>query len=174
MEVRIDIKLKPEDMFRFHMYYAYHSSQGWMGILFGIVGVGAGLLTFGTLDLFYSVAYIVLGIAFFVYIPVVYYFRFVRAGKQLKENKVMSNVLHYTLSGEGVTVETDVDTGGETKAMLPWKQVYKAVTAKGMLMIFSTRQNAYLLPKEQIGDRLPEVAELLKKHLPAHRLQYRW
>ena len=36
MSIKFDIKLNSEDMYRFNMYHAYTSVQGWLSLIMGI------------------------------------------------------------------------------------------------------------------------------------------
>ena len=53
------------------------------------------------------------------------------------------NTQHFTIDEKGVTISQD----GE-EALLEWKQVYKVVDTKSNLLVYSTRVNAYVFPKE--------------------------
>lgn len=193
-------------MYRFHIYHAYHSSQGWISIFFGVVGIVAGILTFGKVDTFYSVAYIVLGVLFLLYLPLI--FR-LKAKTTLAASPVLCHPLHYTLSERGVTVRTDYlpaesaesanatdadkaetteeettddnanpadspEATNPSEATMSWDMVYKAVTTKQSLLIFSSRVNAYIIPKRFVAGQEEAVGKMLGDNLESHRLSYKW
>ncbi len=173
-QLKFDSQLKPEDMYRFQMYHAYTSFQGWSAILFGILGISAGIITFGKVDTFYTVAYIVLGVVFLLYLPVIFKSR---SKRLVESSEVLSNVLHYQLTEDGILVSTDVkpENGEEPEpVLLPWKNVYKVVTTKQELFIFSTRINAYVIPKTAVEGITREIGDFFRAKLPPHRLKYRW
>lgn len=69
MSAEFEVTITDKDMFRFNIYHAYHGCQGIIATLVGIwVLVMAGL-TFGKVNLMYTVLYIVFGILFLVYVP---------------------------------------------------------------------------------------------------------
>lgn len=83
----------------------------------------------------------------------------------LKTNAVLSGNLHFLVSEENITV-----TQGEENGVLEWNQVYKLVAGKKYIYIFSNRQNAYILPKEQLGDNYDKIVEIAKAKLEKFRL----
>ncbi len=58
---------------------------------------------------------------------------------------------------------------GDTKAILPWENVFKAVSTKDQLLIYSNKINAYILPLTQVKD-YEAIKKLMMKKLPDHRV----
>jgi hypothetical protein len=54
---------------------------------------------------------------------------------------------------------------------MPWEAVYKAVSTKRQILIYSTRINAYIIPREQIGDQYDAFVELAGKMLEPYRMR---
>lgn len=65
----------------------------------------------------------------------------------LQRSEALRNTQHFTIDEKGVTISQD----GE-EALLEWKQVYKVVDTKSNLLVYSTRVNAYVFPKRELGD----------------------
>ena len=82
------------------------------------------------------------------------------------------NVLKVTKDGasyideKGVTISQD----GE-EALLEWKQVYKVVDTKSNLLVYSTRVNAYVFPKRELGEHYEGVCNIMKQQLESYRLK---
>ena len=71
-----------------------------------------------------------------------------RVKQTMKTNKVLSGVLHYEISEEGIKV-----TSGDESGELPWNLVYQVLTRKNSVLIYSNRVNAYIIPNDQLGDK---------------------
>ena len=175
--VTFDAKLRAEDMYEFNLYHAYTSSQGWMSFVFAILAFVATAVTWGSVSMGYSIAYIVIGILFLVYMPIILKLR-----SKAQVSGVLQGTLHYSLEDRGVVVSvpgtevlvTEPNQPQEQEAVLPWNLIYKAVTTKNELLIFSNRVNAYVIPKREIEDISPDIKEALEDKLPVHRRKLKW
>ncbi len=165
MSIKFNVKLNCEDMYRFNLYHAYTSMQGILSILLSIAIVALLFFT-GKYEVFITSApYVALFLVFVFYIPITLW---IRSKRQVRHSEVLQGVLHYELTEEGITVSSDV---GDEKATLPWQYVYKAVTTKHNFLIYSNRVNAYVIPKAQVLEQLPEVFEAFEKHCEDYRLR---
>ena len=57
----------------------------------------------------------------------------------------------------------------EENALLEWKQIYKMVSTKHNVLIYSSRVNAYILPMEIVGGQYAALKELADKNLKKHQ-----
>lgn len=163
MSAEFEVTITDKDMFRFNLYHAYHGFQGIIATLVGIwVFVMAGL-TFDRVSVMYTVLYIMLGCLFLVYVPGNLY---LRSKKQISSSDILKNALHYKIDDTGVHVSQ-----GEQTADLEWKQIYKMVSTKNQLLIYSSRLNAYIIPKEAIGEQYQAILALAISHLESYRLK---
>ena len=78
----------------------------------------------------------------------------------------LKNSLHYCVDGEGISV-----TQGDADAKLMWDQVYKMVSTKNNVLVYSNRVNAYVIPRQQLGEKYCELAEIAKEKLPKYRVK---
>lgn len=69
MPIELDVKITDKDMYRFHMYHMYHSFTGWFSILISIIAFALAGLTWGELEVTYTILYIAFGIVFLFYFP---------------------------------------------------------------------------------------------------------
>lgn len=163
MSAEFDVTITDKDMFRFNIYHAYHGFQGIIATLVGIwVLVMAGL-TFGKVSVPNTMIYFVLGILFLVYVPGNLY---LRSKKQVSSSDVLKSALHYKIDDAGIHVSQ-----GEQTADLEWKQIYKMVSTKNQLLIYSSRINAYVIPKEIVEDQYETILGLAISHLESYRLK---
>ena len=92
---------------------------------------------------------------------------FPRQGKSaLAASEVLRGTLHYLVDENGFTVSQ-----GEESAKLPWDQIYKMVATKSNVLVYSTRINAYIIPREQLGEQYKELAKIANEKLPKHRVK---
>lgn len=54
---------------------------------------------------------------------------------------------------------------------LMWDQVYKMVSTKNNVLVYSNRVNAYVIPRQQLGEKYRELAEIAKEKLPKYRVK---
>lgn len=164
MPITFDITLKQQDLFRFNMYCTYTSPRGIISLVLGAVVLVIVAVSDSFSDFASAFPYLVLGLAFLFYLPISLR---LNAGVQLKRSEALSGTLHYTLTDRGVEVTAE---GLEEQAVLPWENIYKAVTTRRQFLIFSSRIHAYIIPKEQVLEKLPEIYELFAQHCQAYRL----
>lgn len=163
MSAEFEVTITDKDMFRFNLYHAYHGFQGIIATLVGVwVLIMAGL-TFGKVNLMYTIIYILLGILFLIYVPGNLY---LRSKKQISSSEVLKNALQYRIDDDGVHVSQ-----GEQTADLPWKQIYKMVSTKNQLLIYSSRLNAYIIPREAVREQYQTILGLAISHLEGYRLK---
>lgn len=161
MQAEFDINLTQEDVYRFSMYHNYTSFQGIFSILIAIAAFAAAVITRGEVTTTYTVLYVLFGIAFLVYVPLQLK---MSAKRQFRNSDQLRNTLHYQINDEGISVEQN----GET-ALLPWKQVYKITATKQNVLIYSTRVNAFILPRVQLGGEYETLKAIAQKNLEKYR-----
>ena len=111
----------------------------------------------------YAVMYGIFFVIFIGYIPVTLW---TKAKLALKSNKVLADTLHYEVSEDGIRV-----TQGEESGELPWKQIYKMISTRNNVLIYSGRKNAYIIPKSQLDGQYDRLAELANDRLEKFRVK---
>ena len=145
MPLKFDITLTAEDMYRFNMYQTYSGFHGWFSIAFSILIFVVAGVTRGKIEAAYTALYIV----FLVYPPVSLY---LRSKRTLAMSEVLRGTLHYEVDEEGLHVSQK-----EESALLPWEQIYKMVATKHNVLVYSSRINAYVIPRA--GGKLRGTAD---------------
>ena len=163
MNIEFDIKLSPKDMYRFNMYQTYTGFHGWFSIIGSIIIFIVAGLTYGGLETSYTVLYIAFGIIFLFYMPVTLW---IRSKSAIAASPVLKGTLHYLVDEKGLTVSQ-----GEESACLPWEQIYKMVSNKYNVLVYSNRTNAYVIPHEQLGDNYAALAKLANEKLANYRVK---
>ncbi len=164
MDLQFDIKLNSDDMYRFNMYHAYTSFQGWGSLLLGLLVVGIIAFSGDFHDLATAGPYLLIAAIFLLYVPISLK---TRSKRQILTSDVLKNVLHFSFGDDGITVTSDAN---DEEALLPWDCIYKVVQTKHNLLIYSNRVNAYIIPLSQVADRLPQILDCIKNNCEAYRL----
>jgi hypothetical protein len=163
MKVSFDVKLQSMDVYRFNIYQTYRGVQGWISIILGILSFVMAKTVWGEAEPPYVVMYVVVGLVFWFYLPITLW---LRVKVTMRTNTALSETLHYEVSESGFHVMQ-----GEEEGSMPWEAVYKAVSTKRQILIYSTRINAYIIPREQIGDQYDAFVELAGKMLEPYRMR---
>lgn len=163
MPIEFDITLTSKDMYRFNMYQMYSGFHGWFSVIVSILIFVVAGTTYGALELTYTVLYVAFGIIFLFYLPVSL---FLRSKHSLASSEVLRSTLHYAVGEDGFTVSQ-----GEASAELPWAQIYKMVGTKHNVLVYSNRTNAYVIPREQLGETYQPLADLAVSKLEKYRVK---
>lgn len=150
-------------MYQFNLYHAYHGFQGIVATLVGVWVLIMAVITFGKVEMMYTLLYLVFGVVFLVYVPVSLN---LRSKQQIRNSEILKQALHYKIDDAGIHVSQ-----GEETAELEWKQIYKMVSTRNSLLIYSNRVNAYVIPREAVGGKYEEVVGLAVNHLEGYRLK---
>lgn len=165
MTIEFDVKLTSQDMYRFNMYQVYSGVHGWVSVLAAILLWVMAVRTYGTVTMTYTVLYVLFGFVFLFYFPGTLY---VRSKHSIAASKVLSDALHYAVGETGFRVSQ-----GEESAELKWEQIYRMVATKHNVLVYSNRVNAYIIPREQLGENYAPLAELANAKLEKHRVKMR-
>ena len=163
MPIEFDAKITERDLYRFNLYHAYTGFQGIFAALIGLAVCAVAILTLGKVERVYSVLYLLFGVIFLVYVPVSLK---LRAKRQMLLSPALRDTLHYRVDEAGIHVSL-----GEQGADLEWKMIYKIVSTKSSLLIYSSRVHAYIIPRTQLGDKYEAVRALAGRKLEAYRLR---
>jgi hypothetical protein len=161
--VEFDITLKPKDMYRFNIYQVYSGFTGWFSIIVSIFMIGWSVYSYGRVPVGYTVLYIIFGIIFLFYMPINL---MIRSKTALASSEVLRNALHYKVDEDAIEVSQ-----GEASSRLEWDQIYKLVATKNNVLIYSNRTRAYVIPRDQLGDKFAELKAIAEQKLPKYRLK---
>lgn len=164
MPIEFDITLTAKDMYRFNMYQTYSGFHGWFSVIVSVLIFVVAGMTYGDIEATYTILYVVFGIIFLVYPPLSLS---IRSKHALASSEVLRNALHYVVGENGFTVSQ-----GDANAELPWTQIYKMVTTKHNVLVYSNRTNAYVIPREQLGETTYRaLAEIANSKLEKFRVK---
>lgn len=164
MPISFSVRLTDKDMYRFNMYHAYTSLQGILSVAVAVFIILVTVLARKKLDQGEILMYLALALVFVLYMPISLK---MRSKRQIALSEVLQSTLHYTLDEHGITVAAEVS---EETAVLPWDMVYKVVSNKKQILIYSNRVNAYVIPRECLEGKQEAVIKIFRQYLEDYRL----
>lgn len=156
MEVEFDVKIDGGVLYDYMLQHTYSSASGLLG-----TGVGALLIVAFTMQ--HSVIFLIAGLVILLYLP---WTLFLRSRQQALMTPAFKKPLHYRLDEEGITVSQD-----ESVEKQSWEQMYKAVSTSKSIIVYTTRVNASIFPKRDMGDQKAKVIEMISTHMPPDKVR---
>ncbi len=164
MKVELDIKLTAQDLFKFNMRQAYKGMQGFLSILLPVLVFAYAISTFGQVSIGSTIVYTGLGIMFLVYVPVSLW---LRVKKLVNDpNNALSKTIHYEFMEDAIRVSVE-----EENVEFQWENVFQMKGTKDMVLVYTNRINAYILPMEQVGEKYSQLSELAHSKLEKYRIK---
>lgn len=157
MEVEFDVKINAGVLYDYMLHHTYTGSAGILGSAVGALGVVAFFMNGYPL-------YLILGVIILFYQPVSLYMRAKRQALQ----PVFKEPLHYKMTEEGVTVSQ-----GETEQFQAWDDMFRAVSTGRSIILYTSRVNASIFPKADLGEKQAEVIAMISKHMPPKKVSIR-
>lgn len=159
MEVKTSVQLNTKQLYEFLMRHTYFSFGGILGLLLSVGGfVGFALLVGNeSISPVYLGTLFGIGLLFTVIQPLIIY---KNAKKQSKAYEKFP--LEYTISERGIEVRQD-DAEGSNE----WQNVMKIVSTKRLIIIYTSRVHAYVIPREALKDSMEDFKELVKNNCEA-------
>ena len=164
-----DAKISHKDMYGFNLYHSYHSSTGRLTVFIPLVVYGIAIyetITKGSSELSRLWPYLAIVTVMIFFNPISLYFQ---SKNQMADSPVLSDYLHYHIDDRGIEVSSN---HAEEPALLNWKGVMKVVERKTTMLVFSGKVNAYIIPKDQIGDT-EQFKKLCADHLESYRIHFK-
>lgn len=156
MRVEFDVKITAADLYD---YMLSHTYSGFSGLFGSIVGALFIIMYFSVGYFLYLIA----GAVILLYIPCSL---FLRAHKQVALNEAFKKPLHYVLTDEGVTVSQ-----GENEMFQEWDVVYRAKSTNRSLLIYTSKVNAWIFPKRDLGKDKEAVIQLISAHVAPNKVK---
>jgi len=157
LEFEFDVKMTSSALYDYNMHHAYTSVSGLLGTAVGF------LLLVGFSQNTEVIAMLVAGIIILFYMPVTLY---TRAKKQIMLNPAFKNPIHYKMNDEGVTV-----SNGEEEMLLEWDSMYKAYSTNQSIILATSKMNAWIFPKKDLGEDKYKLIEMLSTHMPPDKIR---
>ncbi len=156
--IELDIKIEAGDLYDYMLRHSYNSPAGILGSALAAVMILVALARSQWL-------FLIGGLAILLYLPWVL---FIRSRQQIMNNPAFKEKLHYKLDEEGLTI-----TQGEAEAKQGWGDMHKAVSTGRSIILYTSKVNATIFPKRQLGDQKAAVVEMISTHMPPAKVKIR-
>lgn len=156
--VELDVKIKASDLYDFMLMHHYNQPSGLLGSILGALMILVALPEKKWI-------FLIGGLALLLYLPWVL---FIKSRQQALNNPAFQQPLHYVLDENGMTISQ-----GEETATQSWDDMYKAVSTSKSIILYTSRANATIFPKDQMGDKKAAVIEVISTHMPPKKVKIR-
>ena len=156
--IKLTVKIEAGDLYDYMLRHSYNSPAGILGSAFGAV-----LIIFALASQHWVV--LVLGALMLLYLP---WTLFIRSRKQILSNPSFQEPLQSVLDQTGLTISQ-----GEEEAGMAWEDMYKAVSTSRSIILYTSRVNATIFPKRELGDQKAAVIEMISTHMPPGTVKIR-
>lgn len=164
MKVIFDIKVSAKDLFKFNMMQAYRGMQGFLSILLPILVFAYAFTSYGEVSIGSTLVYIGIGILFLVYVPISLWLRVNKIVND--ENNALSKSLHYEFEEDVIRVSV-----GEESVEFKWENIFQMKTSGDLLLVYTNRINAYILPLSQVGTQYEDLSQMAHAKLEKYRIK---
>lgn len=158
MEIEFDVKIDAGVLYDYMLHHTYNSAAG-------ILGTAVGALMIVAFVMQQSVLFLIVGIVILGYLP---WQLFIKSRQQALMTPAFKKPLHYKLDEEGITVSQD-----DSEEKQEWGQMYKAISTGKSIIVYTSRVNASIFPKKDLGENKAKVIEIISTHMPPSRVKIR-
>lgn len=158
MEMEFDVKITGGVLYDFLMYHNYSKMANLIANI-----VGAFILIGGIVN--GSVPFLICGGIILLYMPISLA---LKAKQQQLASPAFKKPLHYRLTEEGVAVSQD----GQEELM-KWEDMYKAVSTQKSIVLYTTRINAFIFPRKDLGTDIPKLIEIISVNMDPKKVKIR-
>ena len=144
--IEFDVNMKAGDLYDYMLRHTYSGFSGLFGSVVGALMVIAGAILLA-------------------YLP---WTLFLRSRQQALANPAFKEPLHYVLDDEGIHVSQN-----GTEEMQKWEDIRKAVSTNRSIIVYTSKVNACIFPRRDMGEYTPQVIQVIETHLPASKVKIR-
>ncbi len=154
--IELDIKIGAGDLYDYMLMHCYSKASGVFGSALGAIMV---IFAMSTKQWIFLIG----GIVLLLYLP---WTLFIRSRQQALNNPNFKQPLHYVLDENGITISQ-----GEESNSQAWEDMVKAVSTGKSIVVYTSRVNATIFPKSQLGDKKAAVIEMISTHMPPAKVK---
>lgn len=165
--IKFDAHVSEKDLLKYNLRHVYRSMMGFPCIIAGILIAALLIIKFQEINAMAKGVYALVIFMFWFYAPL----NAKLTAKRQAAQSVFQNALHFEFEEEGIKVSSPA---AEEPAVLPWDYIYKIVTWKDYLLIYSNRVNAYIVPRADVAGCQNELLEFVRAHVKDYKLELKW
>lgn len=152
MEFKYKYRLKPSDLWQFHMYYAYSSYLCIINIICILSSIVLIIKLWANSPAWFRVVMLLFLSLFTVIQPLSIYLRSV---KQLNQN---NDELSLTFSNSGL----DVSVNGKSEQKT-WNQMISVIIKPTLIVVYTDREHGYIITNRVLKDTRKDFINLIKE-----------
>lgn len=154
----VDVHMTASVLYDYMLHHTYMSLTGPLATVLGIMCImffvkGAGFI------------YLLAGIVIIAYLP---WNLFLNAKRQALTNEAFQKPLHYSFTKDGIYVSQD----GRTE-MQSWENMYKAVSTGKSVIVYSSKVNASIFPRKDLGGDSVALLEILCRYMDPKKVKFK-
>lgn len=157
--IKFQIKIGVKDLYHFLMGFNYKSFGGILGLIISAVCLIYLAVTFKSNSNSANLLFLFLGLLFTVIQPLLL---LQKAAQQATRSEAFRNPLEYELGESGFVIRQQ-----EQEVEVAWDAVVKVVEDTKQILVYTSRVNACIWPKEQLNQYELEVKEALNQYVGA-------
>ena len=157
--LEFDIKITDKELYDYMMAHSYAGGAGILGSCLGALMFLVGLMNSQWI-------YVICGVVLLLYLPVNLR---VKSKQQILNNPVFKEALHYTLDEQGITISQ-----GEQSQSQKWEDMYKAISTSKSIIVYTSKVNATIFPRKQMGADTVKVIQMISTHMPPKKVKIRY
>ncbi|MGN0159480.1 MAG: YcxB family protein [Brotaphodocola sp.] len=160
--LRFEVKLNPEDFWRFMMHHSMGGMKGYFNIIFTAASVFLLLTRWSVLTTGYRLLLVICALIFTVWQPFLFWRKAVKQAK----SPAMKEPMYLTFGEHGLLVEQ-----GEQHAEFAWDLMARLDRTSNMFILYMDQMHAYLLPKAVLGEREEAFCKMAKTYLKPEQMK---
>lgn len=158
MEMEFDVKITSGVLYDFLMYHNYSKISNLIANILGAVVLIGGIVNG-------HIPFLICGAILLLYMPLSL---FLKAKQQQLASPAFKKPLHYRMTAEGIFVSQD----GQEE-MQKWEDMYKAVSTQKSIIVYTTKMNACIFPRKDLGTDVPKLMEMISVNMDPKKVKIR-
>lgn len=156
MELEFDVRITANVLYDYMLRHTYYSMSG-------LIGTIVGALMFVCFFFRGDVIFLIAGVVILGYLP---WTLWIKSRRQMLGTPAFQKPLHYKMTEEGI----EVSQYGEVQKQ-KWEDMDRAVSTQRSLIVYTSRVNASIFPKQDLGELTPGVIEMISTHMPPSKVK---
>jgi hypothetical protein len=159
-KLEFDVTMTDSILYDYQIYNSYcKSSNGMIGTCIGTLAIILGLA-------YNYVIFIIMGVVLVLYTPISLK---LRCKTVVANNKAFKEPLHYVFDETGITVSQ-----GEDSQSAAWENMYRAVSTKQSIIVYTAKKLAWVFPRKQLGPKLPQLIATISRYMEPSKVRIRF
>ncbi len=154
-KIRLKITMTEKNIKDYVYGQTIKSMRGVAFFALGVIAIVILVMTWSDQNVFTKVCLIGIAAIYLVVQPLMTMLK----ANTLSKRQELFVPIDYEIDEEEVAV-----TQGEEHIVYRWEDGFRFVVKKNLLLMYVSRINAYILPKDQLGDAYTQILTLAKKH----------